>query len=81
MCGALIIVSGILSSIFFGILANKTHQYRLIFRICAAISTIALGLLIGSMYTKKSFLLYISAFIYGFGAMSLMPITSEYGCE
>eukprot|EP00828_Plagiopyla_frontata_P047672 TRINITY_DN8880_c0_g1_i3.p2 TRINITY_DN8880_c0_g1~~TRINITY_DN8880_c0_g1_i3.p2 ORF type:complete len:271 (-),score=17.81 TRINITY_DN8880_c0_g1_i3:115-927(-) len=81
VCGALIIVSGITSSIIFGMLANKTHKYKLIFRICAGISTVALGLLIGSMYTEKPFLLYASAFLYGFGAMSLMPITSEYGCE
>ena len=80
-CGGLIIVAGIISSIFFGILVDKTRKYRLFYRITGGISTVSLGLLIGSMYTYKPIWLYLAAFLYGFGSMSLMPITFEFGCE
>jgi len=45
------------------------------------ISVGSLGLLIATLYSEISVLLYIAAFLYGFGSMALLPITFEFGCE
>jgi predicted MFS family arabinose efflux permease len=75
------IISGIIGSIFTGIILDKTHKFKLTFMVISFVSIAMMSLVLITLPSKKVGLFTVNLVLLGFGAIPLTPLSLAFCVE
>jgi predicted MFS family arabinose efflux permease len=79
--GGIFIISGIIGSIFTGIILDKTHKFKLTFMVISFVSIAMMSLVLITLPSKKVGLFTLNLVLLGFGAIPLTPLSLAFCVE